>query len=414
MSSAARRPPQVKGSVGSKIAFVASNDTHVDMFAPVIADLADRGVDAVIGSLDSLYNQGVVGRAVERQLEVEPVVPHARVAGNFYRRPLPTVWKDVLASRAAARRWLRRSQASVVVLGNDRGLIEKLIIAYARREGMRIILVQDGALSAVRRRRPTARGRLADVLKYWASALLRQLGLGFLAASHYGQGDVDRICATGPHGAQVFGLLGADQRQVCITGQPRFDALSTSRSAAAAHPMMAVAFTTPFADTGLGIDLQQRQNQLMADLASELASRGVPFSVKPHPRDASFRDGVPLTAMPNILAGPVAEVLTNCGVAIVGISTVLDEAGIAGVPVVVPGQVLHAGQFDARLPPGDAYPWFETARAGADLIGRLLEDRQYRSDVLARQQASVSTRVYWNPDESAAKRVADVAVTLIT
>ena len=398
---------------GNRVAFVASSDTHVDMFSPVMAELDRRGVRVALGILDSLYGQGAAGRARTARLPVTEIAPAVAVRSAFYRRNPLLVWRDVLQCRGPVSQWLRETAPTIVVIGNDRGLIEKLILQTAHRHGMAVILVQDGTLATHGPRDRNPREHLRQLAKVTGSRALIALGLRYLAASQYGQGGADLLCASGSDGAWTLRKLGAPRDRIVVTGQPRFDVLRGHSAAANAGSRLVVVFTTPFGAAGIGADLQDRQDRLVAELAREFAASEVPFRVKPHPREGIDEYRRMVDDATFVQLGRPADVLGDCGVAIIGTSTVIEEAGIVGVPVIVPGHVLHAGQFDHRLPPADIYPRFETAREGVALARQLLEDMRTRQDVLRRQQAAVAERVHVDPSHPAALLVADAICRLM-
>lgn len=396
------------------VAFIASNDTHVSQFFPVMAELEGRGVTTTLSSLDSLYNQGATARAAALGVRVEPLVPNVTVVSSFYRRPVVAIWRDVLRCRRPIRDWLRSSAPKVVVLGNDRGLVEKLILVTAHRQGSRVVLVQDGVLAPVRPRPANLRRRLFLAAKRTGSAALRPIGLSYLLASRYGEGGADVLCASGPHGIETFRQLGVPADRIITTGQPRFDGLRPALGSREEGRRLVVAFTTPFKDAGIGADLQDRQTALLADMARELLGRGIPFRVKPHPRESAQTYADVLGDPALIIDGSSGDALRQCAIAVVGMSTVVDEAGLNGVPVVVPGQVVHAGRLDSHLPPAGRYPWFESAPEGAALIASLLEDDVARADLRRRQQDEVSARIFVDPERSAAAHVADAICTVMS
>ena len=395
------------------VAFVASTDTHVDQFFPVMADLEGRGVATSLASLDTLYNQGATARASALGVRVEPFVPNVTVASSFYRRPVVAIWRDVLRCRRPISDWLRSRAPEVVVLGNDRGLVEKLVLATAHRQGRRVVLVQDGVLAPVPPRPANWRRWCFFVAKQAGSAVLRQIGLSYLSASHYGEGGADLVCASGPHGAETFRQLGVSTERIIMTGQPRFDGLHRAAISGEQRRRLVVAFSTPFKAAGIGADLQDRQTALLAGLARELVGRGIAFRVKPHPRESAQAYAEALGDPTMIIGGSSGDALRRCVIAVVGMSTVVDEAGLCGVPVVVPGQVVHAGRLDHHLPPADRYPRFESAREGAALIASLLQNDLARADLQRRQKDVVSGRIFMDLDRSATMHVADAICSVL-
>jgi hypothetical protein len=123
--------------------------------------------------------------------------------------------------------------------------------------------------------------------------------------------------------------------------------------------------------------------QLAAELSERLASLDADLVVKPHPRESAdaYRQAgvIAVDELP-------AALLARSWVAIVGISTVIEEAALAGVPVIVPGRVLHGDRFDHRLPPAGAFPRFESPEEAYHLLDDLRDPSRWRA--VAEQQGS--------------------------
>jgi len=232
----------------------------------------------------------------------------------------------------------------------------------------------------------------------------------YLAASEYGAGGADLVCASGPHGAARFRDLGVPGERIIVTGQPRFDHLRTLHPAPL--PGVVTMFTTPFAYADLGIDRQRRQLSLAAELWQAFARVGVDFRIKPHPREdvTDYRAAIPALA---VQAGGSIEALQETALAIIGMSTVTEEAGLLRVPVIVPGDVIHAGRGDDPALSRDVYPRFDDAQTAVALAMSLLRDGPLRSDVVERQAVAVAQKVHVDPDAPAAALIADAICSLM-
>ena len=94
---------------------------------------------------------------------------------------------------------------------------------------------------------------------------------------------------------------------------------------------------------------------------------GVKLVVKPHPREdrAAYRAISDITIWDG--ASP-SELLARARAAIVGISTVVEEASLMGVPVLALGHSVHGERFATRLPDPKAYPRIESASALVEQI----------------------------------------------
>jgi hypothetical protein len=385
---------------------VCSSDIQVEMFAPVGRELTRRGWQTCAVSLDQYYSQRA--SEVARGLGVGYVElerPKGSLTRPFYGRSFLRIWSDVLGARGGVSRLIESRQPDAVLFGNDYGLLEKLILHTARKHGRRTVLVQDGVLG--RTSRPPASGwqsRAVRVARQLASPVIRALGLPYLAASNYGSSPVDLICASGPLGVEYFEALGVPRERLAVTGQPRYDSLLKRRPSMAHNQddRQIVFFTTPFAIQNLGQDSERRQSALIEALAGALGERGLRLTLKPHPRDPAIGQ----LEHTDVSREPAADVLEQAEVAIMGISTVLEEAVILGVPVLVPGEVVHGGRFAQFLPPEDAFPRFETAAEALALIDGMRRPGS-RQAVLNSQIQYVQASVALDGHASAASRVVD-------
>lgn len=374
------------------------------MFAPVNRELTRRGWQTTAVSLDPYYSQGASEMARRLDIPYVEVRRKKRLGEPFYGRSFVHVWSDVLRARGAVRRLVDSMLPDVVLIGNDYGLLEKLILYTARKRGVPSVLVQDGVLG--RTSRPPASGWQSTVIRrvrQLVSPVIRVAGLPYLAASNYGSSPVQLICASGRLGVQYFEDLGVPRERIVITGQPRYDSLPQRRASTSPHGTgRVVFFTTPFEMQNLGQDSQRRQWRLVETLAGALEERGLRLTLKPHPRDLQ----VPRLLDADVLREPAADVLLETDVAIMGISTVIEEAVLLGVPVIVPGEVVHGDRFEEFLPPADGFPRFETAAEALALIDSMRAP-SFRRTVITRQLDYVRASVALDPDKSAASRVVD-------
>lgn len=390
---------------GHSIMFVASNDTHVRTFAPVVERITSASLSTAVVSLDQFYGQGASRTAASLgiaciELEHGGSIP----AERFYARSPFVVWLDVLAARREVSSVLKRLDPRTIVVGNDRGLIEKLILYQGRRRGARTVLVQDGRLGP-RPHRADLVERARGLAKRALSAALRAIGAPYLAASEYGSGGTDVICASGDAGAQILSERKRPWSKVLITGQPRYDSLPRPAEALAWD---VVYFTTPFAEANLGTEHQERQTELLRRLESWAAETNRRFAVKPHPRD-SIDVYADMLGTERVLEGPPSQVLAQARVVLLGISTVVEEAALIGCPVVVVGEVVHGSAFDASLPPRDVYPRGDSVEELFALVDELTNS-DVRDNLLSPQRAAVSREVLYSRDVAAAANVAEVVL----
>jgi hypothetical protein len=397
-----------------RVAVVCSNDTHVRMFAPVITALEKRGATVALLSLDPFYQQGAAAAAREMGLDViEPDAVGRRGArAPFYSRPAIRIWRDVLMARPVVDATLREMKVDRIVLGNDSGLIEKLIVAWSFANAVeRRILVQDGRL--VGGRPPAASGvaRLARRARVLVSRPLRWAGMPYLASSEYGEGGAEVVCASGPRSAELLARRSRGTARVVITGQPRYDRLAHNLRDRSSDGLAVVAVcTTPFEAARLGSQPQRLQDQMIEYLHQRMSARGIRVVVRPHPRESTAHYAA-LVGAQNVRGGDPAGVLAQADVAIIGISTLVEEAVILGCPVLTPGSFLHGSRFAVLLPNADAFP---PVNSLSELEAATLElaDPTRRTRVVRVQAAAMAKEVAFSVAHSAADLVAAAILSL--
>jgi O-antigen/teichoic acid export membrane protein len=396
---------QARPALGG-VLLLCSTDVHAAMFAPVARELRGLGWQGTLVSLDPYYAQGATAAARKLWADVrELVAPPGVGTQPFYGRSVARIWRDVRSARGPVRRLLSELKPRVVVVGNDRGLIEKLVLEEARARGALTVLVQDGHLGS----RPTPelelRRRIWRRSRGLLSWFVRRLGGMTFAATTYGTWGCDRVCASGEEGAEALRARGVPANRIVVTGQPRYDAVAGPESGAGRG---VVCFTTPFAAQNLGTEAQGAQSRLLAEIARTLHSSEVPFTVKPHPRERSADyESIPWLTTRPVDESPAATV-RGAELVLVGISTVVEEAVLARVPVAVLGERVHGSSFDGLLPDASIFPRVES---GEDVLGLVMGLRNGsidREDLLKREGTAFLRRVSQDPTRSAASRVAMV------
>lgn len=76
------------------------------------------------------------------------------------------------------------------------------------------------------------------------------------------------------------------------------------------------------------------------------------------------------------MEGDAAAVLAGAEVAMMSISTVVDEAAILGVPVLIPGGPMAHPALDDLLPPPERYPMVATGADVTRLVSTWRSDRE--------------------------------------
>ena len=408
--------------------FIASNDTQVRMFAPVIAALQQaRAGECVVVSLDAYYAQQATEAAA--RLHLRHIAPPRAAAG-------PPYWSATMSqrcamfddARVAARAILAEHRPHLVVLGNDTGIVEYAFICACRGRGIPTLLVQDGLFQPKLYTPQRVQRSLA--LQHMLYALRRPLsavGLtrprlpwrrppGFNGCSH--------LALMGPWARDLLVNHGMDQQRLTITGQPRFDALlassPTSNDARRRLGLPTGKRVVLFASQPWVMyerwTVRQWHDLLKLIVAPVRATADLHLAIKLHPRDDAhdYRRAIatrgwrslPITLLENV---EVADALHAADAVIVYSSTVAIEAMVLGKPVIVldlPGNPHPFG----LLAPNAAFP-AGTAESLPTAIDLSTDDAASRQS-LALAAATVAHGYAGACDGLAAYRVADLILRM--
>lgn len=318
----------------SSVAFVFTSPRHhLEMMAPVAAELTRRGITTRMISLAELRGfdtpkDPALRRVLPINLRKKPAMAGAptTVATDG-----PRNWRRGALAKAVV--WgalsLRLRQliggAEVVVVPNDTAYPYDRLLATVRGRGARTVLMQEGIRFAF-----PDKGYLGD----W-----------------YGTGGATKICAWGEGSKDYFTACKVAERDIEVTGTPRLDGLDPAAWTAPAAELMAtyrlasaplVFSSNPIETQGYGseqdkLDLFAR---LLADAAPVLRARGVPVVVKNHPHEdpegyARVGRASPVADLVTVLppTAPIFAVLAAARAAIVLTSTVGLEALAFGLPI---------------------------------------------------------------------------------
>lgn len=219
--------------------FVCSNQTHVRMFSPVARVLEEQSPGRIIVrwlSLDPYYRHGVEEALREHGWQEHISIP--RPPGDtglpWQGGPL-TRMRILLQGRQAVRRVLRGTRPSLIVLGNDIGLLERLLIREGQILRIPSLLVQEGVLA------------LHEV-PFASFSLLRRaihksmvaMGLRLPDPRPCGLNGADYVAAMGEAMAEWLVAHGLSRQQVSVTGQPRYDYLYALKKGTATPSLLSM------------------------------------------------------------------------------------------------------------------------------------------------------------------------------
>ncbi len=415
------------------VQFCASNTTHIKMWNSIIFALRQKKhqVKMEILSLDAYYGQ----------------TPFALIknsnADNFYvlerNWSILTYWaasgvKRLLLIVEAAVRLnlrLRHIRPDLIVLGNDIGIVETLIIKIASGLKIPTILVQDGILNGNLRREDMGMGNRTTKIK---NIIYNAFGI---RRNHiYGHGDSTAFAVMGEYTYNLLQSEGKNMGGVFITGQPRFDDYANTIRKGGGNVISAevrrkykipdetfliVFFTQPLITYGLmKPDLWDYVMETVFLSVNEvMENNDCRLIIKLHPAESltdfvsrysrfidAFADRIILDEKADL-----QEVLQVADVVIVYSSTVSLEAILFDKPVIM---------FD----PYEFIDYYKFVDMGAvvhsatkdDLIKNLLSFKETSDSNLEMSVARAKAVKFhlWNSDGLASSRVADLILKYLT
>lgn len=222
-----------------------------------------------------------------------------------------------------SRKILQALKPSLVVLGNDRGFLERMLIKRARMAGARTVLVQDGVLTgnSLQTPHPSPLSRTKHMIwKIFASVSPERWGPApFLKSPTpcYGIGDLDALAVSDHHTANLLLQRGIRKERIFVTGQPRFDRLWRIREEAALHQralaekyqgrVPVVLATQPMAEWG-EVDHDDYRRYLYSILEASCVYRDrMILLIRPHPSE----DPASYTRLASAVAPDSSAVVTD-------------------------------------------------------------------------------------------------------
>ena len=154
----------------AKALIVLGSTSQVEIFDSIIRDLSDWGIKVI--NIDRW----------DRRIEIEKAL---RGLGL----PYETIGNP---GKGEVRRILQKEQPSIVIMGNDTHLVNKLFVKAANSTGIPTLLVQDGIMSTSRNKETETSG-YRHYLKYLLNLPFRFIR--FISSPNYSWRDkIDIIC----------------------------------------------------------------------------------------------------------------------------------------------------------------------------------------------------------------------------
>ncbi|MBC7978589.1 MAG: hypothetical protein H7138_26690 [Myxococcales bacterium] len=315
------------------VAFVFTSPRHhLEMMAPVAAELTKRGVACRMISLAELRGHDTPkGQGLHRVLPFnvrgKPAMGGAPTTvatdeKKSWRRG--TLAKSLVWGALALRIRQLIAGADVVVVPNDTAYPYDKLLAQVVRRGARTVLMQEGI------RFPPEKSYIGG----W-----------------YGTGGATRICAWGEGSKEYFTTCQVAEGDIVVTGTPRLDTLDPAAWTERGTQLLAqhglasapLVFTSnPIETQGFGTERGKLAlfARLLAEAAPVLRAQQVPLCVKNHPQEdpedyARIARGSAIADLVTVLpaSAPIFALLAAARGVIVLTSTVGLEALAFGLPI---------------------------------------------------------------------------------
>lgn len=399
-----------------RILFACSSALHVKLFMPTLRAMIAHGrFQPVVVSLDSFYRgiHGNVTSAIAAQrleLPMEQITATRADDGSRLIRTFKRAWAARRDGLQDFKRILIRNQATLLVLGNDTGHIERAAIAAARSLDIPTLLVQDGFVSDQFSSDWLGRLNLLST-KAWLA-----LGGSHLGRVPYGMGGCDHIAAHGEKWANMLSDRQCDPRAtVHITGHPSLDISLTGSGALDTREV--AYFCTNFL-SGMG-DAQAHDRQIAEILQlREVLNRRYPdgtvLHIKLHPADdvtayKKLQDVPGLQLHADIELDTLVERSWFC---VTNISSAALESVARGRVCLMSGISVRSN-YDRRLFAALPGTKFATWEEFDTLLDTLSEPDKYH-EMLDTERQEIRVYFDFRPDATASARLAALIEAIAT
>lgn len=286
-----------------RVCFICLSSTHVYMFHPVMRTLEEQGGEYVCVSLENYYHWDA-NQALE-SLQIPYIQFGQPQPKRIVDLSLPQMYARIYRIVPQIKALYDEYQPHVLLVGNDRGLVDKQFIRIANERQIRTILVQDGLLwtSEVRslnwqkREDKSLRRVFRDLLKEMLSMTLSRVNLNYLAPKYMGQGGCSYIAVMGEATKRVLVARGCKSESIVVVGQPRYDDINYTREKVQelkkrldipAEGLVLSVFTSAYQTNLFSTYLQKQQEEFVNRFVlalSQALEKDVILLLKPHPRE---------------------------------------------------------------------------------------------------------------------------------
>lgn len=415
-----------------RVAFLCSTQPQAEMFLRVVNELGRLNKHECLWmTIDDFLAWSVAPFLDSRGVEHVPLRSSVGPR-SFVELSLHQMWWSLFRDICPqVKRVLSERGADVVVVGNDRGLIEKQVIRIAKDLQAKTVLLQDGLLwrhevrsyAAKHAHRRGLRRALRDWSKSSFGWLMRVIGRIDLAPTYIGQGGCDLICVMGEATREVLQSRGVNPMRIVVTGQPRYDGTQLSTEQVTSLRASLGIPSDSIVVTYFGVTADADARSYNATNSPEFASRVVRFVaaraeantwviLKPHPREeatayeliARDADSVVMTRDANSL-----DLIQISDAVISFVCTTMAEAALFGQ-----GPLVLRSGFDGSVSESlgvsrGTFAEFADSRELLAYLGDLLA-----GDVKTRSiDAAATDAMIFRPAEGAAARIAAAMTGLV-
>ena len=201
-----------------QIIFVASNINQVRIWSDITKELKEKNSDIRVSLCSLGLYYGQIQEVDLRALKNMDICVLPRIFFKDFYWDTNIIKKLIMYFEALLHvsSFLGKTSPSLIVLGNDTGFLEKILIATSRRKKILTLLVQDGILRRNLKNKKTLLSKFVAEL---------QMRISYFPGGVYGMGKTDKKAVMGPYTRKLFEEQGTEPAEIVETGHPCFDRL---------------------------------------------------------------------------------------------------------------------------------------------------------------------------------------------
>lgn len=362
-------------SDGLDVLFVCSNSNHAKIFLQIAPVLREYGLSIGFLSLDSYYRQGsspVLQDSAVFFVELQS----PRIDFDWFSESSKNRFNFGRFAQSRIKNLLDASSPSVVVLGNDIGMIEQLFIGCSSDFGIKTILFQEGIWN------------IGDMPRSTTNLVL-------------GDGGCDAICVWGPLTAESLRGRGYAGR-IFVTGNPRFEEGLKNLSEIRGKNLNNTVLITGQCFSKYGLVTKDQEFQFYTKLFDDVLSfESFRVVFRPHPQQdvASYAEIVKERFLVDTSPDPFESILRS-DVVLTVTSTTGTEALLLGKPV---------GFLSYFLGPIDYYRGIKISIGSRDELMALMAENEFPKNLLMtdREGGDLVRSIHREIDGKSSKIAAD-------